>query len=447
MTVLLTKSSPFDTLITEGIGEEMSIKKNSTEINGPQKARRTDRFLIAQTKRFYPVSFCHLELDGHIDIPRLKVAITQSSQIVPELLCSFDIKKERWVDQGFTADRVILEDTRDFGKGWRWDLFSDTQFKISVCHHEKGDSLIFALSHILSDGVGSMQYLRLLMDFYNGGTVPAQTKNNRDIRPLIRDIRPKPLPAGERYSKKNKMAAARHLPLDDSRDHSSPAGKEYGYCLRERVSADELTALKAYAKSQGCTVNGAVLAAYARVVARILDTDFVVLPCPTDLRPFLKKKPALTIANMVGLYMVPVTIGSDDGFGMTVRQIHKGLLLRKKHRRCFTGLRSLGRIGDILPPAIAHVLERMVSFILPISYTFTGALDDQLPRFEGCVVTDCFLTGPYRHSPDFQLTVSGFRGELSLVSTVLGSSHRRALCHDILKQIKSELVTRGAHTS
>jgi NRPS condensation-like uncharacterized protein len=426
----------------------MSIKKNSTEINGPLKARRTDRFLIAQTERFYPLGFCHIELDGHIDIPRLKDAITQSCQIVPELLCSFDMKKERWVDQGFTADKAILEDTRDFGEGWRWDLFSDTQFKISVCHHEKGDSLILALSHILSDGVGAVQYLLLLMDLYNGVTVPAQTKNNRDIRPLIRDIRPKPLPADERYSKKDKVAAAKHLPLDDSSDYSNPAGKEYGYCLRERVSTDEHTALKAYARSHGCTVNGAVLAAYARVVARILGTDFVVLPCPTDLRPFLKKKSksALTIANMVGLYMVPVTIGADDDFGTTVRQIHKSLLLRKKHRRCFTGIRSLGLIGDILPPAIAHALERMISFILPISYTYTGAFDDKMLHFEGCVVTDFFLTGPYRYSPDFQLSVSGFRGELSLVSTVLGSNHRRALCQDVLKQIKNELVTRGAHT-
>ena len=418
------------------------MNKSEAIINKPQKARRTDRFLIAQTERFYPVGFWCLELEGHIDIPRLKDALTQTCQIVPEVLCSFDIKRDRWVDQGFTADAAVLEDTRDFGCGWRWDIFSDTQLKISVCHHEKGDSLILALSHILSDAAGSRQYLRLLTDLYNGGTVPAQIKNCRDIRPLIRGIRPKPLPVGERYSKKDKVAAARQLPFDDSSDYSGPEGKEYGYFLRERVSTDEFNALKAYIKSFGCTVNDALLAAYARVVARILDTDFVVLPCPTDLRTFFAERPKLTIANMVGLYMVSVTIGPDDSFDTTMKQIHESLLLRKKHRRCFTGLRSLGRLGDIIPPAIAHSLERMVSFILPISYTYTGELYDSKMCFEGCVITDCFLLGAYRHSTDFQLSVSGFRGELNLLSTVLGYERRRELCQDALRQIKDELLTR-----
>jgi NRPS condensation-like uncharacterized protein len=140
--------------------------------------------------------------------------------------------------------------------------------------------------------------------------------------------------------------------------------------------------------------------------------------------------------------MVSVTIGPDDSFDTTMKQIHESLLLRKKHRRCFTGLRSLGRFGDIVPPVIAHALERMVSFILPISYTYTGALDDPNLRFEGCTVTDSLLLGAYRYSPDFQLTVSSFRGELSLCSTVLGSEHRRDLCQDALLQIKDELLAR-----
>jgi NRPS condensation-like uncharacterized protein len=71
------------------------------------------------------------------------------------------------------------------------------------------------------------------------------------------------------------------------------------------LSADKLTALKAHVRSLVCTVNDALLAAYARVVARILDTDFVVLPCPTDLRQFFAEEPAFTIANMVSAYILP----------------------------------------------------------------------------------------------------------------------------------------------
>jgi NRPS condensation-like uncharacterized protein len=378
-------------------------------------------------------------LDGRIDIPRLKDAITQSCQIVPEVLCSFDIKKERWVDCGFTADAAVLEDTNDFGCGWRWDLFSGTQFKISVSHHAKGDGLFFAFSHILGDGIGFKQYLYLLADIYNSGTLPAQTKNKRDIRPFIRGIRLKPLPEGMGCSRTD---ATKRLPFNESSDYSRPEGKDHGSCLRERLSKDDFAALKVYVKSFDCTVNDALLAAYARVVARILDTNFVVLPCPTDLRQFFTKQPALTIANMVGAYWLPITIGSNDGFDTTLRQVHESLQLLKESRICFAGIRTMGLLGDILPPARAQALVKRTSLVLPNSYTNMGIVDEQKLRFESCVTTDCFLTGSYRHSPGFQLSVSSFCGELSLCNTVLGSDQRRELCRGALKQIKDELVDR-----
>jgi NRPS condensation-like uncharacterized protein len=415
------------------------MNKSGTRINKPLKAQRTDRWAVAHTEHFYPLVFGHLELDGHIDIPRLKDAITQSCQIVPEVLCSFDIKRGRWVDRGFTADAVVLEDTRDLGCGWRWDIFSDTQLKISICHHERGDSLIIALSHILGDGMGFKQYLYLLAEIYNTGTVPRQIKNTRDIMPFVRGIHPKPLPTGENYSKED---AIKHLPFYDSSDYSSARDGERGFCLRERVSTDEFAALNAHVKALGCTVNDALLAAYARVIARILDTDFVVLPCPADLRPFFAEKPELTIANMVGSYRLPITIGPDDDFDTTMRQIHEDIRMRKEYRRCFVGIHILGRICTMLPPTIAYALERSLSFVLMISYTNMGIADDQKLRFEGCVVTDCFMTGGYRYSPGFQLSASSFRGELSLCNTVLGSEQRRELSQGALRQIKQELVTR-----
>jgi NRPS condensation-like uncharacterized protein len=415
------------------------MKKNTTN-DKPLRAQGTDLWGIAQAEYLYPLVFCHLELDGHIDIPRLKDAITQSCQIVPEVLCSFDVKKKRWIDRGLTADAVVLEDTHDLGNGWRWDLLSDTQLKISVCHHAKGDSLVFALSHILSDGTGLKQYLYLLADIYNSGTVLTQIKNNRDISLFIGGIHPKPLPMRIRISKAD---GAKHLPFDDRNDYASPEGEEYGSCLRERVSTDELAALKVHVKSLGCTVNDALLAAYARVAARILDTDFVVLPCPANLRQFFTEEPALTIANMTGSYVLPVTIGSDDGFDATLKQIHESLRLRKKYRRPFTKIRAVELVCRMLPSAIVYILIRKFNYILPISYTNMGIVDNQKLRFEGCAATDCFLTGSYRHSPDFHLSVSTFRDNLSLCATVLGSDRRRELCQDALKHIKKELVTRG----
>jgi NRPS condensation-like uncharacterized protein len=153
-------------------------------------------------------------------------------------------------------------------------------------------------------------------------------------------------------------------------------------------------------------------------------------------------EPELTIANMASAYILPITVAFDDGFDATLKQVHELLRLRKEYRRCFLGLRTLGLLGDILPPTIAHRVERMIGFMMPFSYTNIGSFDEQKLRFDGCVVTDCFLAGPYQQVPIFQLSVSSFRDDLCLCNTVFGSDRHRDLCQNVMQQIKSELVTR-----
>ena len=40
--------------------------------------------------RVYPLMYCHMEIIGHLDIERLKQAVSLSSEIVPEILCAYD---------------------------------------------------------------------------------------------------------------------------------------------------------------------------------------------------------------------------------------------------------------------------------------------------------------------------------------------------------------------
>ena len=72
--------------------------------------------------RVYPLMYCHMEIIGHLDIERLKQSVSLSSEIVPEILCAYDFKKNCFVDLGYTADNVVRYAAEDMASILRQDL-------------------------------------------------------------------------------------------------------------------------------------------------------------------------------------------------------------------------------------------------------------------------------------------------------------------------------------
>lgn len=75
-----------------------------------------------------------------------------------------------------------------------------------------------------------------------------------------------------------------------------------------------------------------------------------------------------------------------------------------------------------------------------VSYTNIGRIDPEKLFFQGCNVKDCIITGSYRQSPAFQLTVSSFKNICTLNCTLIGDAQTKKAAENILGQIASELL-------
>lgn len=377
-------------------------------------------------RRVYPLMYCHAELSGSLNIEILKQAVSTSSQFVPEILCAYDYRHNRFIDKGFTAKDVIhtVEPALP-----QWELDKAPQFRITVCQKRHTASVIFGMSHILADGKGFLQYLYLLAALYNGKN--PDVHNKREISFVLDGIHVGRQTMRIRYGK-----APATQPL-----RSQSQCKNF-FCLCSSISENDFTAIRTKAKYSHATLNDVFMAAYARVIARRQSVRQVAISCPADLRRFHPMSDTLTVANMTGIYReIPVDVSPDDRFSRTLSQISIEMNLQKSRRRCFSGIPLLNWAYPKFPRWVVAQAIKKTYHIMPISYTNIGVIDHRKLSFNGCQMTDCFVTGTYRLPPDFQLSISTFRDTCTLNCVLVGEPFEENSAQEILEQVKQELLS------
>lgn len=379
--------------------------------------------------RVYPLMYCHMEIIGHLDIECLKQSVSLSSEIVPEILCAYDFKKNCFVDFGYTADDVVRYATENITSALQQDLDSHPQFQIFIISQRNHELVIAVMSHILADGEGFLQYLYLLAELYNGKQQNKNIENHRDISPLLKNIH---VLAPTEQAKRHK-----HLSISPLR----PAETSNQFlCLTSQISSRDVELIHQKARKSGATMNDVFMTAYARVIAQLQNINTVVLPCPADLRRFYPEVDALTIANMTGIYRrITVEIPSGCSFSMTLQQVHIELALQKCRYRCFVGIKALDRIFHKAPRLLLGQAIKATYRLTPVSYTNFGNISHEKLCFANCTIQNCFLTGTYRHPPDFQLTISTFKNRCTLNCTLIGSVDGERTGQHILELVKQEI--------
>lgn len=384
--------------------------------------------------RVYPVMYCHMEITGKFDIGKLKNAVQISGEYIPEILYSYDFKRNRFINRGFTAEDVVQTNPFRFEDNIIWDLSRYPQLRIVIHCAEGRSRVIFCMSHILSDGSGFLQYVYLLASLYNGCWTENQLKNKRDISWLLKGIHV------QRQTEQMKYGKSKHMePL-----RSSGIGTEH-YLIKRTISSPNFKKLHNKAKRYHVTLNDVFMTAYARVIARIQHRDQVMLPCPADLRKFAgHEKTDLTVANMTGIYRnVVINCESRYDFTTILLQVHIEMELQKSRFRCFKGIQILDSTYRILPDFILGKIIRATYQLPSVSYTNIGIIEHQKLYFRECEIEDCVMTGAYRQSPDFQLTVSSFRNVCTLNCTLIGDGETKIEAENILERVEKELLEWG----
>lgn len=405
------------------------FKKNSHADIRISKSECMDIVEASRQKELYPLIFCHLQMKGLLDIEKLKEAVGRSGRIIPEIFYIYDFEQGIFIDKGFCADHVILEQ-QAFPQEWKWDLSEDTQLKIIIYSQRTGTHIVIGISHILCDGKGFLQYLYLLADLYNGKEVSESIKNQRAVSPYLKNIKVGRITDQTKANRKYFMNT-----IKVSGKGATP------YCLWECIGDDDLKKLKDKASIYHATLNDVFMTAYACVLSRIQNTETVNIPCPADLRSFIDNNGDMTIGNLTGIYRtISIEVRKDRSFVEILQQVHIEIELQKSRYRCFEGIRELNTIYKILPVPYVSLLCRMTYHLKHISYTNLGIIDRERLQFSNCEIKACFVTGSYRKMPDFQLSISTINSVCTLNCTVLGNDEWKEKCEGILRDIKKELL-------
>lgn len=384
-----------------------------------------DLLEIAHSDRIYPVMYCKMEIEGNLDLKRLKKAVEISAEFVPEILYSVDFQRGIFVNRHLTVDDVICVKNDDVYRDSKWDLSADTQLKIFISHRDHLDHMIIGMSHILADGRGFLQYLYLLSAIYNDEKKDIRFKNHRDIKIVMKHA-PFFLPKGPRM--KNKTVCANHN-----------GNKKYDICCR--INSMDLKKICQKAESLQVSLNDVFMTVYARVILRYLEEREMTLPCPVDLRQAESVSGKLTIGNMTGMYRaILITVEEKDSFDTTLKQVHKEIRQQRMKKLYFQGIPWLRFIYHKVPSAVLVRMIRKNYSACPTSYTNIGEIDTEKLQFTGCDIKSCYMTGTYRKSPDFQLSVSTFQDVCTLNCMLSGNQQRAREGKKFLIEIKRELL-------
>lgn len=310
-----------------------------------------------------------------------------------------------------------------------WDLSSQPQLKIIVLRGEES-KIIFCMSHILSDGAGFLQYLYLVTALYNGNCLE-ELKNNRDISGLLQGIHVQSRTEQTKYAKLKTIE-----PLCPHR-----VGKKY-YLVKSTISSEDFKRMHRKAKQYHVTLNDVFMTAYARVIGKIQHRNQVVIPCPADLRRFQKMDDKdLTVANMTGVYRdITINCAPQYDFTTILLQLYIEMELQKSRFRCFKGIQILNSCYCIIPNFILEKIIRAMYRLPSVSYTNIGVIEHEKLFFQECNIKECMITGSYRQSPDFQLTVSSFNNICTLNCTLIGDEETKIVAEKILSLVTAELL-------
>lgn len=398
--------------------------------NDTTKCESLDFVEAIHSNKIYPLMYCRMAIQGNLDIEKLKDAVYLSSHYVPEILYIYDFKRGLFVNRGLTAEDVFILDRLDIEADFWWDLSKNAQLQITFLKEEQQNTIVIGMSHILSDGAGFLQYLYLLAALYNGNPPGDTLQNKRDISPVLKNIRVQPPTEQTKCGRQINVVPLR--PFNN--------GTRF-FCLNSTIAPNDLTAVHMKAKKSGATLNHAFIAAYARVIARLQNTDRIVLPCPADLRRFQPTQGDLTVANMTGIYKrIVIEINPQHTFSETLSQVCIEMNLQKDSCHCFAGMRLLDFAFHKTPRFVLKKTIGIAYHLVHVSYTNMGIIDHEKLYFQNCYIKKCSLTGTYRLPPDFQLSISTFRNTCTFNCTLIGETSDESIGQSILEQVKKELL-------
>ncbi len=372
--------------------------------------------LEALTLPEQPVLFLKLTLQPHICMKKLQDAVNQCIALIPELALRYDKKQNCWKTPKDDVFSIVQEvNSFDFSS---WDIEQNAQLCIQILHKEQQDLLCIGFSHILCDGDGATQILRLLCACYRKETVSFQNCRAPEALPVIKQ-------------KKTKAKRRKSIPVTlPSTPHPL-----HTCALQESISLELLKQIS----TPSYTVNDVLLCAYAQTLHRMTAANAMTIPCPVNLRSFLQLKPAWTIANFVGDFQVTLYGLDHRDWRELLADIHQQM--QEERTRCLDlhTIRLLHPLMKHLPLTVTKAAAKAGFHSPETAYTNLGKIDVAAIYFDDCTITQLYLLGRPRSYPSFQIAASTWKDTCTLACHVTGDTLQLAHAQQILTTMCKQL--------
>ena len=391
-----------------------------------------------------PLVRCVIRFEGRADAETLTRAVGLTLSAVPQAACGYDGRRGRWVPAGLTAaDMVEVFDDPDGSKLERLrlsdiDIDRGPQLRLFLSRGAESDSLCVLVSHLVSDGAGFKRYLFLLAETYSrcaadpAYRTPAEP-GDRSLGQLLR---------GRGFFEKLKIVFQR-FPVTHQEPALYPplrgdAGRPFLVrCVLER---ELLASVAARAKRSGASVNDMILTAYARALGRWTGQRRVELPCPVDLRKYIKDPAACGVCNLTGNFRCAVGLAPGEPFETTLRRVSAQMTRQKASEEGLKWPAVLGLAFRALPYRVIRRSFPKAITVPVVSYTNMGVIDEKRLAFGALRAGDVFLSTAVKYAPYFQIAVSTWRDVCSLCSSFHGTPEDEAAVRRFLGEIRGELA-------
>jgi len=393
-----------------------------------------------------PVIHCRMDFSDRLDVTALIRAVDLSIHAVPQIACRFDPLSHSWRSCGLSAKEMLqvvagqnvpavpdsmLLSPVDFERG--------PQLRLFVAHRVTGDSLCVIMSHLVADGVGFKQYLYLLADLYSRCAQDPEyaekpEAGDRGLGQLLKG-----------YSLQEKLSVlltpvkpfkedpAMFLPLTGDQDRS--------FVVVCRLEREQFDRVRAFGRDSGASVNDLLMTSFVRTLYARTGCRKIALPCPVDVRRFLKDPEGCGICNLSSSYVCRAEIREGEPFEKTLRGVSAQMSAQKGSLACVKALVLLDTLSHALPyPIFRRSFYRF--FTIPvISYTNLGVLDEKRLRFHGTEVENVSFATAVKSVPYFQVSVSTWKGCCTLSSSLHGTPADQELITGFLEDMKQGLLS------
>ncbi|MFL0196614.1 WS/DGAT domain-containing protein [Clostridium sp. WILCCON 0269] len=320
--------------------------------------------------------------------------------------------------------------------------FTGPQLSVRVIRASNKDTLCIIMNHMVCDGAAFKEYLYLLGEIYTrleNGTYSNMKYINgsRSSKQIYKHFK---------IADKLKIFLLPNEPTKNKNDICFPMSTNqdccYPFILIHRLSPSRFELLKKYSKKHSVTINDIILAAYYRILYKILNlnrNDSLTIPCMVDLRRYLPNKKASGICNLSSMIMC--NIGSDIGnnFEETVRKVSAEM---NKKKRAFPGLNGLSTLNLLFKFLPFFTVKKIIknNYVNPmIGITNIGIIDSSKLIFGKTLVEDAFVSGSIKYPPYFQLAFTSFNNTITFTVNLYGNVVDTDLIEEFFILLDNEL--------